>query len=64
MGNLNRTILTGRLTSDPEVRYTTNEIPVASFSLAISRPTKRGTEPEGIGQDLRRIPEKGKAHSA
>jgi len=42
MGHLNRAILTGRLTSDPEVRYTTNELPVARFSLAIPRPTKNG----------------------
>jgi len=42
MGNLNRAILTGRLTADPEVRYTTNELPVAKFSLAIPRPSKNG----------------------
>jgi len=42
MGNLNRAILTGRLTRDPEVRYTAEEIPVANFSLAIPRPTKKG----------------------
>ncbi len=42
MGNLNRAILTGRLTADPEVRYTTNEKPVARFALAIPRHTKNG----------------------
>ena len=42
MGNLNRAILTGRLTADPEIRYTTNEKPVARFSLAINRKTKNG----------------------
>ena len=42
MGNLNRAILTGRLTADPEVRYTTNEKPVARFSLAIPRYSKNG----------------------
>jgi single-strand DNA-binding protein len=39
---LNRTILVGRLAQDPEVRYTTNEIPVAKFALAVGRPTKNG----------------------
>ncbi len=42
MGNLNRAILTGRLTADPEVRYTTNELPIARFCLAIPRPSKNG----------------------
>ena len=42
MGHLNRAILTGRLTADPEVRYTTNELPVARFSLAIPRAAKKG----------------------
>ena len=42
MANLNRAILTGRLTADPEVRYTTNELPVANFSIAIPRPGKDG----------------------
>ena len=40
--SLNRTILTGRLTADPDVRYTTNEIPVTKFSLAVNRPSKNG----------------------
>jgi len=44
MANLNREIRTGRLTADPEVRYTTNQIPVARFSLAIPRPTKNGNK--------------------
>lgn len=39
---LNRTILVGRLAQDPEVRYTTNEIPVARFALAVGRPSKNG----------------------
>ncbi|MBU0573038.1 MAG: single-stranded DNA-binding protein [Candidatus Margulisiibacteriota bacterium] len=37
MGNLNRAILTGRLTRDPEVRYTKNNNAVTSFSLAVNR---------------------------
>lgn len=35
---LNRVILIGRLTRDPELRYTGSGIPVASFSLAVDRP--------------------------
>ena len=37
MISLNRTILVGRLAADPELRYTTNEIPVARFALAVER---------------------------
>ena len=37
---LNRIILMGRLTRDPELRYTPNNIPVASFSLAVDRDFK------------------------
>lgn len=39
---LNKVILMGRLTADPELRHTQNNIPVASFSLAVDR---------GYGQD-------------
>jgi len=42
MMSLNRTILVGRLAADPEVRYTSNEIPVARFALAVGRPSKNG----------------------
>ncbi|WP_066634149.1 single-stranded DNA-binding protein [Desulfolucanica intricata] len=34
---LNRVILIGRLTRDPELRYTTSGIAVASFTLAVDR---------------------------
>ena len=33
---LNRSILAGRLTADPETRYTDKEVAVTSFSLAIN----------------------------
>ena len=36
----NRIILIGRLTRDPELRYTPSGQPVASFSLAVDRPFK------------------------
>ena len=35
---MNRIILIGRLTKDPELRYTPNGIAVASFTLAVDRP--------------------------
>ncbi|MCP1161398.1 MULTISPECIES: single-stranded DNA-binding protein [Bacillus] len=34
---MNRTVLVGRLVKDPELRYTPNGIPVASFTLAVNR---------------------------
>lgn len=34
---MNKVILMGRLTRNPEVRYTTSNVLVASFSLAINR---------------------------
>ncbi len=35
---LNRIILIGRLVKDPELRYTPNGVPVATFRLAVDRP--------------------------
>lgn len=35
---LNRTVLVGRLTKDPDLRYTPNGVPVANFTLAVNRP--------------------------
>ena len=34
---MNQVNLLGRLTKDPEIRYTQNNIPVASFTLAVNR---------------------------
>lgn len=34
---INSTVLVGRLTRDPELKYTGNNIAVASFSLAVNR---------------------------
>ena len=34
---LNHIVLMGRLTRDPELRYTQSQVPVASFSLAVDR---------------------------
>ncbi len=38
---LNRVILIGRLTQDPELRYTQNGTAVASFTVAVNRKFKR-----------------------
>lgn len=35
---LNRVVLVGRLTKDPELRYTPNGVAVASITLAVNRP--------------------------
>ncbi|MCS7263281.1 MAG: single-stranded DNA-binding protein [Armatimonadetes bacterium] len=40
----NRVILVGRLVADPEIRYTPDGIPIASFRIAVDRPTKKGLE--------------------
>jgi single-strand DNA-binding protein len=37
MPNLNRVLLMGNLTRDPELRYTPNNTPVCSFGVAINR---------------------------
>ena len=37
MANLNIVTLLGRLTKDPELRRTQNDIPVTTFSVAVNR---------------------------
>lgn len=37
MASLNKVILIGNLTRDPELRYTPNGTPVASFGIAVNR---------------------------
>lgn len=42
---MNQVFLTGRLTKDPETRYTSgSQIAVCTFTLAVERPTKQGEE--------------------
>lgn len=41
---MNKVILTGRLTRDPELRYTTNNKAVCDFTIATNRPVVRDGE--------------------
>jgi len=43
---MNRVVLVGRLTKDPDLRYTPNGVPVATFTLAVNRPFKNNGETE------------------
>ena len=45
---MNNVILIGRLTRDPEVRYTAgqNQMAIAKFSIAVDRPVRAGKEHE------------------
>lgn len=44
MANLNRIILIGRLTSDPEGRATLDGIPMSKFRVAVDRQRQSGTD--------------------
>ena len=44
---MNRAILVGRITKDPEMKMTTSNIPVVSFTLAVNR---QYTDPSGERQ--------------
>lgn len=43
---MNHIVLIGRLTRDPELRYTPNGVAVANFDLAVDRPVAAGKEKE------------------
>ncbi len=42
--NVNKIMLTGNLVADPEIRYTKDKKPVASFRLGVNRYVKKGEE--------------------
>ena len=42
--NLNKVILAGRLTADPELRQTSSGVPVLTFTLAVNRRFARSTD--------------------
>ncbi len=44
MASLNKVILLGNLTRDPELRYTPNGTPVSNFGMAINRRYRQGDE--------------------
>ena len=44
MASLNKVILLGNLTRDPEMRYTPNGTAVSTFGLAINRRYRQGDE--------------------
>ena len=41
---MNRVELVGRLTRDPDIRYTADQLCIATFYLAIERPQKKGID--------------------
>ena len=42
--NLNKVVLAGRITADPELKQTTNGVSVLSFTLAVNRRFSKGGE--------------------
>ena len=43
---MNSVIIIGRLTADPEVRYTGEQLAIASFTVAVDRPKRANIEKE------------------
>ena len=41
---VNSVVLVGRLTANPEMRYTPNGVPVTTFRLAVDRPVRRDSQ--------------------
>ena len=48
MANLNKVMLIGRLTADPELRRTPNDVAVASFSIAVNRPYRKDQAQQAV----------------
>lgn len=49
---LNRVVLMGRLTADPELRHTQNNTPVAGFTVAVDRAARKGEEKQADFVDI------------
>lgn len=49
---MNNVVLIGRLTRDPEVRYTDSQLAIARFSLAVNRMGGRGQQSGDAGADF------------
>lgn len=52
MANLNKVLLIGRLTADPELRHTASNLPVTSFTLAINRRFSKGEQQQADFIDI------------
>ena len=44
---MNIAVLIGRLTKDPELRYTNSQMPVCQATLAVNRPISKNSQSEG-----------------
>ena len=49
---VNKAVLMGRLTRDPELRHTQNNTPVTSFTLAVDRGGRRSNDPNAQTADF------------
>ena len=54
---MNKVVLIGRLTRDPELRYTSSNIPSARFSLAVDRPftSQSGEKETEFGENKQKM---------
>ena len=50
--NINSVTVTGRLTADPELRYSGDGTAFATFSLAINRPPRNGDDQPAVFIDV------------
>ncbi|MFN3282634.1 MAG: single-stranded DNA-binding protein [Pseudothermotoga sp.] len=55
MSYFNKVILVGRITRDPEIRFTTSGRSVANFNLAVNRPTRQEVSDDQQTTDFIRI---------
>lgn len=66
---MNKVMITGRLTRDPELRYTGSNVPVCEFTVATNRPVNRDGERvadfitcvawRGLGENVSKYQRKG-----